>query len=375
MAKWISICTIILDDFRIKPSVCGPLFWDGATSPLEPGILRPRCEGRVWCRPKGIGSCEGNLQELGIHSLLSLDYPDPTWPHLVDVDGDGKMELLLMVTDGDGSWKVQKHCWIRYFRQVDGELVEEFGAKNVFRHVNFTVRNAYGAPCFAVVDWDSDGDLDLILQDNAGLWLMDFDMDGNLHNRSAISLLNELGEDLQLADMGDLRFAAVDFDADGDVDILTTSNQEDGLTLFERKNQSTVMRLRNLLAGFRPTWPVWPIWGIAVADFDGDGALDAMLTKSCSMLCSPPRFVYLHGTADGHFEDWSFAANPLHGVEGDGDRWDFSRAAIAAGDWDGDGRMDILLALKTGKIQLLSWQFADQYIERSKDFSMFQITR
>lgn len=135
----------------------------------------PRC-GAAWCRPKGTGSCEGNLQERHEKELLSLGYLEPAWPQLVDVDGDGKMELLLMVTDGDGSWNVSKKSWIRYFRQVDGQLVEQFGANNVFRHVNFTVKNWYGAPCFAVVDWDSDGDLDLILQDNAGLWLMDFDM-------------------------------------------------------------------------------------------------------------------------------------------------------------------------------------------------------
>lgn len=326
--------------------------------------------GAAWCRPKGTGSCEGNLQERHEKELLSLGYLEPAWPQLVDVDGDGKMELLLMVTDGDGSWNVQKKSWIRYFRQVDGQLVEQFGANNVFRHVNFSVRNDYGAPCFAVVDWDSDGDLDLILQDNAGLWLMDFDMDGNLHNRSAISLVNKLGEDLRLANMGGLRFAAVDFDADGDVDILTTG-AEGWLVLFKRKNPSTVMRLRDLLA----PWTHFSIVGIAVADFDGDGALDVMLTKSCSYLCRPPRFAYLHRTADGHFEDWSFAANPLNGVDADSESWDFSRAGIAAGDWDGDGRMEILLALKTGKIQLLSWKSTNRYIERSKDFSMFQITR
>ena len=275
----------------------------------------PRC-GAAWCRPKGTGSCEGNLQERHEKELLSLGYLEPAWPQLVDVDGDGKMELLLMVTDGDGSWNVQKKSWIRYFRQVDGQLVEQFGANNVFRHVNFSVRNDYGAPCFAVVDWDSDGDLDLILQDNAGLWLMDFDMDGNLHNRSAISLVNELGEDLRLANMGGLRFAAVDFDADGDVDILTTG-AEGWLVLFKRKNPSTVMRLRDLLA----PWTHFSIVGIAVADFDGDGALDVMLTKSCSYLCRPPRFAYLHRTADGHFEDWSFAANPLNGVDADSESW------------------------------------------------------
>ena len=81
-------------------------------------------------------------------------------------------------------------------------------------------------------------------------------MDGNLHNRSAISLVNELGEDLQLADLGSLRFAALDFDADGDVDILITS-AEGWLILFERKNPSTVMRLRDLLA----PWPEFSIVG------------------------------------------------------------------------------------------------------------------
>ncbi|OLP92941.1 hypothetical protein AK812_SmicGene25194 [Symbiodinium microadriaticum] len=136
-----------------------------------------RWSASAWCRPRA-GSCEGNLQERTRTKLL--DVPNGAYTQAVDWDGDGHSELILLqwgpgnnFDDPPGS-PDGRHCWVRYFKQHQWQLTEQFGEANPFRDLRFQMNVYQVRPAFSVVDWDGDGDWDWLLQDDEGLWFLEF---------------------------------------------------------------------------------------------------------------------------------------------------------------------------------------------------------
>ncbi|CAE7291939.1 crt [Symbiodinium natans] len=200
---------------------------------------------------------------------------------------------------------------------------------------------------------------------------------GKLRNNSAVRAVDEQGQSMSLARQGRFIFFPSDWDTDGDLDLWAVDGvngrHENEFVFFERKNQSTLMKVGSPLAGFKP-WRLGAreVLSLAVADWDGDGASDVILTRECEIDCLPPMAAYLHQTADGNFEDWSHtAASPFADIGG----WELENPVAAVADWDGDGALDIILVTRKGTVHLFSWQFTGELVERTNDISMFHIVR
>jgi Ca2+-binding RTX toxin-like protein len=129
-----------------------------------------------------------------------LDVDDYSTPALVDLDGDGDLDLV----SGDGSGAL-------FAFENDGvPFTPLVGAANPFAGVDV---GAYSAP--ASVDLDGDGDLDLVIGDGSGA-LVAFENDGG-----AFTALTGAANPFDGVDVGDYSTPAfVDLDGDGDMDVV-----------------------------------------------------------------------------------------------------------------------------------------------------------
>jgi len=225
---------------------------------------------------------------------------------LGDLDGDGDLDLVSAGSDY-------------------GELVEEDGLFLNDGRGNF----AYASPgrlpavlddthALALADVDRDGDLDVLL--------------GNLRQQSRL-LLNDgsatftdvTTTHLPAASDPTTSLAFGDVDGDGDLDlVLGNLGAQSRLWLNDGSGRfvdATGSRLPALVRETR---------AVVLGDVDGDGDLDLVLGNG---LANPELESMLVNDGTGHFTNQTAPRFPS--------RWTFPTGALAIGDADGDGDLDI----------------------------------
>jgi hypothetical protein len=249
---------------------------------------------------------------------------------LGDVDGDGDLDLLAESGFLDGDAQVLLNDGVGGF--LPGDVVPGAGVG------------------LALADLDADGDLDV-----AGFFANVFVEEG-ADPRSGIRVLRNDGagifgapEELLLAD-APAALAAGDLDADGDIDLVLTT---EGLNSLDRFAGLQV--LRNDGAGRFSPDALLPRDehrpdSLVAADFDGDGIADIAIGDSALGQVD----VLLNDGAGG------LASAGLHlGVEGGG------VAALTAQDFNGDGRLDLafLSGRKNSSLSLLTGGGAGEFFQ------------
>jgi hypothetical protein len=153
-------------------------------------------------------------------------------------------------------------------------------------------------------DCDNDGDLDLAHQD--GLYRNDGH--GNLVRDGSVSLPEQQGQ-----------FSWVDYDNDGDLDLCSTRRiyRNDGAGHFPSYQEL-------------PYSPVGMIWG----DMDGDGDMDVLLTGTGG---SDPNKLYQNYGNGNLALDQTL---PFYSGSANHSAW---------GDYDGDGDLDLVLPVESGR--------------------------
>ncbi len=257
----------------------------------------------------------GNFDRAPLGNMPVKPNPSPVFTyrlHLLDVDGDGDLDLLGLSAVNRGSDKN-----VLYLN--DGKGVFRDVSSSHFLNGPFKIQNT----CLAAGDFDKDGDVDLILGDAVGedVYLLN---DGKGRFRRTVSpyfpfvLKNTRG------------LAAADVDGDGDLDLVRIGPGGAG------KYWAQVFR-NDGKGRFKGNAPFFTGRGIAydhrplVADLDGDGDPDLVLGLFFPQGSKPPSGLVFFNDGKGNFT-MKPAGSSVAGFPGE------------CLDLDGDGDKDLVLS-------------------------------
>ncbi|WP_240415441.1 FG-GAP-like repeat-containing protein [Paenibacillus periandrae] len=194
---------------------------------------------------------------------------------------------------------------------------------------------------FIVADFDGDGDTDLVNRNtsNTGVQYWRNNGDGSFTDLTGSSnpFQNVTFSGASANYFSTLYLLTGDFDGDGDVDVFNGNHQ--GSSALYRNDGGTFTVLQgpgvNPLHGFGTAIGTGGFRAIA-ADFDGDGDTDLVNRNSNSTGVQ-----YWRNNGDGTFTELTGTANPLASVSFVSNSSYFTAPLLAAGDFDGDGDVDI----------------------------------
>lgn len=271
-----------------------------------------------------------------------------TWPKnepahcLIDTSPEG-FAIPLNAAPWPGIFVSHQGSWLRWFVQKAATWVDQGMLLAQGQPVSSGGYNG-----LEVVDWDRDGDLDLVMGNETGFvhWFENVSRPGRTMFNPAKRLMYA-GRSLFINDedperpFGQAKPTVVDWDGDGDLDVLV-GNNSNRIAYFERTQ-----------AGFKPMVPLAHDAGIrfsfraqpSAVDWNGDGLLDLVAGASAGLdRNTGPDIaisVYLrYRSADGSLH--LAAPKTLQAPDGSELRTPIPyHHGFTAVDWDGDGDLDI----------------------------------
>lgn len=284
-------------------------------------------------------------------------------PTPIDWDGDGHVDLV--VGDEDGRVAILRNTG----KMRSGQPV--FTSPHYFQqHADELKFGALATPF--VYDWDGDGDLDILCGNTAGnlAWFENLGTGaGGMPVWDAPKLLNQqqgsqASEPFRVlagpsgsiqgpceAKWGYTTFSVADWDGDGQPDILYNSILS-RLGWLKKVDDQTVVEM-DFDTGQRETPPAWYWWQTKAAnaltqwrttpvaiDWDNNGTVDLVLLDQEGYLTLRPG----GGVAQRVFVDEDEQPIRLNPKSCGGS----GRRKLAVADWDGDGRLDIIVNSENG---------------------------
>ena len=189
-------------------------------------------------------------------------------------------------------------------------------------------------------DFDNDGDQDIyVANDSTANYLFRNNGDGTF---SEVALLTGIALSADGKEQAGMGVDFGDFDNDALIDLVVTNFSDDYNTLY--RNGGGLFRDISAKAGLvEPTWPKLS-WGVRFVDFDLDGALDIVIADGhvypevdrhdFGIRYRQPNSAF-RNVGDGTFEKIELP---------DGSTGPQSSRGLAAGDYDNDGRIDLVIA-------------------------------
>lgn len=263
---------------------------------------------------------------------------------LADMDGDGDLDMVMGGTDV---------TTFNYFENTGSigqpNWIQRGGAADPFGMAYAAVGSGRMTP--TLIDYDHDGDIDLVMGDSSGLRYFE-----NTGTTRQANLVERFGVDSPFFGLNvtpNAQFALADLDADGNRDLLVSG--ADGVMQYYRNDGTDAAPLWLPLTGGDNPFQLISNGLLATTvfyDVDRDGDLDAVVGDEYG--------------AVRVLENLGSATNPFF-IEG-GSPWGVAAmgpAAPAFADLDGDGDMDLIFSGSAGLIYLrndtvnFSWVLID----------------
>lgn len=250
---------------------------------------------------------------LGITDTIISKLHRPVFTEIIDLNDDGIDELLICE-----------------FGNLEGQLslLEESGSA----YVKKSLYSQSGAIKIEIADMNNDGKKDIIAlfsQGDEGIRVFYQKNDLKFDSEQVIRLPPEYGSSW---------FELLDYNGDGDLDIVLTNGDNADYSIFKKPYHGVRLFLNNSANDFDEKW-FYPTYGtsrVLADDFDSDGDIDFAVTALFNDTENSPEegFIYLENLNSQQFEfqPYTFKGNFTNG-------W----LTMAKGDYDVDGDMDILL--------------------------------
>jgi uncharacterized repeat protein (TIGR01451 family) len=258
-----------------------------------------------------------------------------------DFNGDGKIDLAavsslsgnivsVLLGNGDGTFQTAVNYPAGYYLESlvaadfngDG-IIDLATANNYGNGVNVLLGNGDGtfraavnyltnadAESVAAADLNGDGKADLVIATSSGISVLLGKGDGTF--QAAIS---------SNVDTAFTAIAVADFNGDGKADVALTSYYPSSLSVLLGNGDGTFQPA----VAYAVSYESWPV---IAGDFNGDGKVD--LAVANDYCCNSGNLNVLFGNGDGTFQaavNYSFSQET---------------AALASGDFNGDGKMDLV---------------------------------
>lgn len=284
----------------------------------------------------------------------------------VDYDGDGRLDLVVGVEDWEqygwddaydesGRWTNEPLHGFVYLLRNTGTTESPRYEDAVKLTAGGSVIDGFGMPSPSFADFDGDGDLDLI----TGEFLDGFTYYENTGSRTQPEYATGRRLPVQM-DLQMITPVAIDWDADGDSDLIC--GDEDGRVAFLEHTGQTSDRLPvfNKPRYFQQRADNVK-FGALVApcgdDWDGDGDDDLICGNTAGYI----GFIENLGESEGDSPKWArprclevdgepirIMAGPNGSIQGPAEaKWGYTTLTVA--DWDGDKRLDIIVNSIWGK--------------------------
>ena len=291
---------------------------------------------------------------------------------LVDYDGDGTEDLLVGIEDWsfygwDDAWDAQGR-WVAgplrgFIYWLKGLEGEKFAEPVALKDTSGTPLETFGCPSPNLMDWDHDGDLDLL----CGEFLDGFTYFQNLGTRdrpeyhAGVSVLDTRNRPLQM-DLQMIVPVALDWDRDGHTDLIV--GDEDGRVAFVKnsglfcENRAPKFEAPRYFQQKADTLKCGALATPVGVDWDDDGDQDILSGNTAGFI---EFFENLSGpsqtnpkwdrprrlTVDG--VEFRVMAGANGSIQGPAEaKWGYTTLSVA--DWDHDQRKDIVLNSILGNV-------------------------